>query len=574
MCRVSKFTYLAAAFFVLVAGPAFSAQPADLVLRNGRIVTVDDDLPEAEALAVRGDRILKVGSNGDVKPLVGEKTRVIDLQGRLAIPGFIEGHGHFLSLGHTKMNLELQQAETWDDVVEMVAAAAEAAKPGEWIVGRGWHQSKWSVPPEPNVDGYPTHAELSRATPDNPVLLGHASGHMSFANAKAMELAGVTEEIADPEGGEILKDAGGEPIGAFRETAQAPIRRAYDRAQAARSKQQRLADAERAVALAGRECLSKGVTSFHDAGSSFRDVDLFRRLADEGRLPVRLWVMLRENNDRFRERIADYRVLGYGNNFLTVRGIKRMADGALGAHGAWLLAPYDDLPESTGLVIDSLEVLKETALIAVEHDFQLCVHAIGDRANHEVLDIFRSIFATYPSEQSRRWRIEHAQHLHPADIPRFADLQVIASMQGNHATSDGPYVVKRLGRQRAESGAYVWRSLMDAGALVINGTDVPVEDVDPLGSFYASVTRRMKDGRTFFPEQCLTRAEALRSYTLDAAFAAFEEDLKGSLTPGKLADVVVLSKDILQCPEDEIPLARVELTILGGRVAYDTAAAQ
>ncbi len=572
MYRLSRCVLASAVTLLHIEGALIAAEPADLVLRGGRIVTVDDNLPEAQALAVAGDRIVSLGSDRDIDPLIGEETRVIDLQGRLAIPGFIEGHGHFLSLGRTKMNLELQHAQTWDEVVQMVARAVQDAKPGQWIVGRGWHQSKWERPPQPNVEGYPTHAALSRVTPDNPVMLGHASGHMCFANAKAMELAGVGADTADPAGGEILRDDAGAPIGAFRETAQAPIRRAYARAQAARSKPQRVADSQRAVDLASQECLSKGVTSFHDAGSSFADIDLFRRLADEDSLPVRLWVMLREPNDRLRERIADYRVVGYGNNFLTVRGIKRMADGALGAHGAWLISAYTDMPQSTGLAIDSPQLLQETALIAVQHDFQLCVHAIGDRANREVLDVFRTTFATYPSDRPRRWRIEHAQHLHPADIPRFADLDVIASMQGNHCTSDGPYVIERLGKQRAENGAYAWRSLLDAGAMVINGTDVPVEDVDPISSFYASVTRRLKDGSRFFPEQCMTRAEALRSYTLDAAYAAFEEDLKGSLTPGKLADIVVLSKDILSCREEEIPRAQVELTILGGQVVYDGSA--
>jgi len=557
------------AIFVSGHLTSIAAEPAELVLRGGRVVTVDDNLSEAEALAIRGDRIVAVGSNADIASFIDEDTRVVDLDGRLAIPGFIEGHGHFLSLGRTKMNLELQHAGTWDEVVQMVAQAAETAQPGEWIVGRGWHQSKWSRVPEPNVDGYPTHTELSRVTPDNPVLLTHASGHMCFANADAMQQAVVTAESANPDGGEILKDASGQPIGAFRETAQAPIRRAYSRAQAARSEQQRRADDLRAIDLAGRECLSKGVTSFHDAGVSFAVVDLFRQLAEEGRLPVRLWVMLREPNNRLRRRIADYRVVGYGNQFLTVRAIKRMADGALGAHGAWLLSAYADQPESTGLMIDSTSVLQEAAKIAVEHDFQLCVHAIGDRANREVLNVFRSMFATFPSEPSRRWRIEHAQHLHPDDIPRFAELGVIASMQANHCTSDGPYVVTRLGKQRAQNGAYAWRSLLDAGATVINGTDVPVEDVDPIGSFYASVTRKLKDGSRFFPEQCMTREEALRSYTLDAAFAAFEQDLKGSLTTGKLADITVLSKDVLRCPPDEIPDAKVELTIVGGRVVYE-----
>jgi predicted amidohydrolase YtcJ len=278
--------------------------------------------------------------------------------------------------------------------------------------------------------------------------------------------------------------------------------------------------------------------------------------------------MISSGNRVLEQRLNEYKIIGAGNNHLTVRSIKRLMDGALGAHGAWLLEPYDDLPGSTGLSTSTIELMKETARLAIENGFQLCTHAIGDRANREVLNIYEEAFAAHPEKKDLRWRIEHAQHLQPEDIPRFGKLGVIAAMQGIHCTSDGPWVIKKLGEQRAREGAYVWRELMKAGALISNGTDAPVEDVDPIACFYATVTRRMKNGEAFFASQRMTREEALRSYTLNGAFAAFQEDILGSLTPGKLADITVLSKDIMSIPEDEIPAAEAVYTIVGGQVRY------
>jgi predicted amidohydrolase YtcJ len=324
-----------------------------------------------------------------------------------------------------------------------------------------------------------------------------------------------------------------------------------------------------AVGLAGQEALSNGITSFHDAGASFETIGLFKALADAGTLPIRLYVMVRhQTNEEMAEQLPDYRMIGYGNDFLTVRSIKRQIDGALGAHGAWLLEPYDDLTTSTGLVLEPVEEITRTAKIAIAHGFQVNTHAIGDRANREVLDIYEKVFEANPDSADLRWRIEHAQHLHPDDVPRFAELGVIASMQGIHCTSDAPWVYRRLGAERAAEGAYLWQTLMRSGAVVTNGTDTPVEEIDPLAGFYASVSRRTNDGELFFPEERMTRQEALESYTINNAYAAFEEEIKGSLTPGKLADIVVLSKDIMTIPEEEILRTEVVYTILGGRIAY------
>lgn len=549
--------------------PAIAQEAADLVITNGKLVTVDEGRPEAEALAVSGDRIVAVGSQEEIAPYVGESTRVIDLEGRLAIPGFIEGHGHFMSIGNAKMILDLTRAGTWQAIVDMVAEAAEAAEPGEWIQGRGWHQEKWARTPEPSVEGLPVHHGLSAVSPENPVVLRHASGHASFVNARAMELAGLTRETEDPEGGEIVRDPDGEPTGVLRETAQGLVGGAFARDRADRSPAEIAAEAREMARLASQEVLSKGITSFHDAGAGFATLDLFKQLADEGALPVRLYVMVRDSHDEMEEKLADYRVVGYANHHLTIRSVKQIIDGALGSHGAWLLQPYADLPRSSGLATTPPDQIERVARLAIERGFQVNTHAIGDRANREVLDLYQRTFEANPEKQDLRWRIEHAQHLHPDDIPRFAGLGVIASMQAIHACSDGPWVIQRLGEARAAQGAYMWKALWESGAVVTNGTDAPVEDVDPLASFHCTVTRRLPDGSAFFPDQALSREQALRSYTMNNAYAAFEEGIKGSLTPGKLADIVVLSNDIMTIPADEILSTRVLYTIVGGEIAYE-----
>lgn len=540
---------------------------ADLVLINATIVTVDESQPTAEAMAVKGDRIAAIGSNEAIEPWIGAQTEVLDLGGQLVVPGFIEGHGHFMGMGNAKLILDLRQAETWDEIIGQVEEAVAQSSPGELIRGRGWHQDKWSSPPEGAVEGFPVHARLSAISPNNPVVLTHASGHAAFVNGRALELAGIDNETPDPMGGEILRAAGA-ATGLLRETAQGLVRGEALVQAGAQSAEPTDDVARRMVELASAESLSKGVTTFTDAGSSFETIDLLKEAADDGLLQVRLSIMVRASNDSLRRNLDTYKVKGYGNNMLSVDGIKLSIDGALGSRGAWLLEPYDDLPGSTGLNLIPVETIRETAAIAVEQGLQLAVHAIGDRANREVLDIFAETFAGHPEVSDRRWRIEHAQHLHPDDIPRFGELGVIASIQGVHCTSDASWVPDRLGDQRSELGAYMWRALADTGALVVNGTDAPVEDVDPIASYYASVSRRLADGSVFYPEQKMERLEALRTYTLNAAHAIFEENSRGSLSVGKLADIVVLSRNILEIPEQEIPDAEVLYTILGGRIAF------
>ncbi|HEY2433386.1 MAG TPA: amidohydrolase [Vicinamibacterales bacterium] len=563
-------------FSVIVAGLSLQAQrgaapapAADLVLTNGHIVTVEPAAPEVEALAVSGGRIVALGTAAAVGRLIGPSTKVIDLHGQLAIPGFIESHGHFTGVGGTQLELNLMNVDSWDRIVAMVAEAVSHAKPGQWIYGRGWHQEKWSSRPEPNVEGFPTHASLDAVSPDNPVVLEHASGHASFVNAKAMELSGIKRATESPAGGDVLRDRKGDATGLMRETAQRLIKEGAG--EPPPSAAERLAHDRKVLELADRDALSKGITTFEDAGSPLATIDLMKQMVDEGSLGVRLWVMVRQPNAIIAPKLAQYRLIDHADGHLTVRAIKKQIDGALGSRGAWLLAPYTDKPDSSGLETEKVADIEQTAGLAMANGFQLCVHAIGDRANRETLDIFERAFKANPAKQDLRWRVEHAQHLSAADIPRFGRLGVIASMQGIHCTSDAPYVLQRLGPARAQEGAYVWQKLMKSGAVVANGTDAPVEDDDPIPNFYASVSRKLKDGTVFYPDQRMSRLEALRSYTINGAYAGFEEANRGSLKLGKYADITVLSKNILEVPEDEIPTARVVYTIVGGRVLYSAA---
>ncbi len=538
--------------------------PADLVLRGGRIVTLDAQTPNATALAARNGAIVALGTDAAIARYIGPATQVIDLAGQFAMPGFIEGHGHFTGIGEGKLSLDLMGTKSWDEIVHLVAQAVENAKPGEWIIGRGWHQEKWSSVPNPNVEGFPLHAALDKVSPNNPVILTHASGHASFVNAKALELSNITRATANPNGGEILKDKDGNPTGLLRETASGLVRTGVGAPRPSADELE--ARARRVLELADQEVISKGVTTFHDAGSGFDVVNRLKRLIDDGRMRVRLWMMIRGGNA---QTLKANRVIGYGNNQLTVRAIKITADGALGSRGAWLLEPYADKADSTGLATTPVERIREAAQAAFDAGYQVCIHAIGDRANREVLNIYEDTFRKNNAiGKDLRWRIEHAQHLGAADIPRFGQLGVIAAMQGIHCTSDAPWVAPRLGATRAEEGAYVWQKLMQSGAVVGNGTDAPVEDVNPIPSYYASVTRKAKDGKVFYGDQKMSRLEALRSYTLNNAFAAFEEDIKGSLSLGKLADITVLTKDITTIPDDEILTAKVAYTIIGGKVVY------
>ena len=543
--------------------------PADVVFLGGTIASIDPEIGRAEAIAITGSKISAIGSNETISGYIGPETETIKLAGRFVMPGFIEGHGHFMGFGQALQILDLSKATDWGDIVSMVAVEADKAQPGEWILGRGWHQDKWQSVPADAVDGVPRNDSLSRVSPDNPVHLEHASGHAVFVNEAALIAGGIDDDTADPPGGTIVRTSQGEATGLLRESAQRIVGEALAEYEGRKSPEELEQAARERVYLAGQAALEFGITSFHDAGSGFETIDFFRLLEREGALPVRLYVMVLSSNKQLAELLPHYRMDADDNDFLTVRSIKRQIDGALGTHGAWLLEPYVDLTSTAGLTLETVSDMERTAEIALENGFQLSTHAIGDRANRETLDIYERVWKQADvGGKDLRWRIEHAQHIDPQDVPRFASLGVIAAMQGTHCSSDGPWLPQRLGEERAIETSYRWHDLIESGAIIGNGTDVPVESIDPIASFYASVTRMTRDGTRFYPQQAMTRQEALTSYTLNNAIAAFEEGQKGTLTPGKLADLVVLSQNLLTVAEQDIPDTRVDLTMVGGEIMY------
>lgn len=543
---------------------------ADLIIYGGTIYTVNDKMPSAEAVVVSADTILYAGTEQEAMKYKGDQTKTIDLQGKTLTPGLIEGHGHIMGLGYNEMNLDLMGARNFAEVVTRVREAAAKSKPGDWIVGRGWHQDKWDTMPPRMVRGFPTHDELSAAAPDNPVALSHASGHAVLVNAKAMQLAGVTglsaEKIRMPVGGEIIRDELGNPTGIFNETAEQLIEKVIP-------PNSPETDA-RAFQLAQEACWRNGITSFQSAGENQSVIDLISRFRDEGKLGVRMYLMLSGTDQKL---LSEHFTRGpQTDDWINIRAVKLYGDGALGSRGAWLLEDYSDSPGNRGkanMVIDSVYTISKRALKA---GFQVCTHAIGDRANREVLDQYEKAFKENPEQaKGARFRIEHAQHIDPADIPRFAALGVIPAMQAIHLSSDRPWAIDRLGQKRITEGAYVWKSLLATGAVIVNGSDVPVEPINPIASFYASVTRKTLKGEPadgFEPDQRMTRGQALRSYTLDAAYGAFEEKRKGSIEAGKLADFTVFSNDMMKSDEKEIISTVVEMTIVGGKVVYDRSA--
>ncbi len=539
-----------------------STLSADLLISNGVIHTMDPNQPSVEAIVVRDDKILFSGGLKAAGILAGGKADKLDLRGNTLTPGFIESHGHIMGLGFSKLTLDLADAKNYEEIVQRVAIAVQNADLGDWIIGRGWHQSKWTPQPEILVKGFQTHEALSAVSPDNPVYLIHASGHAAMANARAMEIAGVHAESEFQGDGEIIKDESFNPTGIFNEVAQSLI--------AKHIPTPGNPERERALSLALREMALHGITSFQDAGSGREDIKLYKRFLSANKLTSRFWIMLSGRNQ---ELLMDWfrkgPEIGSANNYLTIRAIKLVADGALGSRGAWLLAPYSDRKDHVGLPTMPVKYLTDITTKAFTHNFQIGIHAIGDRANQEVLNVFDQLFDG--KNQGVRFRIEHAQHIAESDIPRFAQLGVIASMQGIHLSSDRPWAIHRLGKDRIEEGAYVWRKLLDSGAIIINGTDVPVEPINPVNSYYSLVTRQTLEGEPaggYEPSQKLTRMEALKSYTIDAAYGAFEENIKGSITAGKLADFTVFSQDLLTVADDKLLSTSVEMTIVGGEVIY------
>ncbi len=560
--------FLALMGLLLVSCNSKKAEPADLVFTNGIVYTVDEANPTSEAVAVKNGLILAVGTTVEISEYIGDQTEVIDLQGKTMTPGLIESHAHLMGIGYNKLELDLMYVKTYDELVEKVAEAVAKAKPGDWITGRGWHQDKWIEKPEKMVKGFQTNDKLNEVSPDNPVYLSHASGHAAFANGKALELAGISnlkgERPDEVEGGEIIFDELGNPTGILSERAAGLVARLIPETTPEKD--------EEALTLALQELVEKGITSFHDAGSGQEVIDLVQKFKNEGKLTVRQYIMLTGRQPELLEEwYKRGPMIDSTDHMLTVRSIKLNCDGALGSRGAWLLEDYSDRPGHRGHETLPMSVVTEVSERALPLGFQVCAHAIGDRANQEILDRYEAALTKNPSATDHRFRIEHAQHIHPDDIPRFGELGVIAAMQAIHLSSDRPWAIDRLGEKRIIDGAYVWQKLMKTGAVVTNGTDAPVEPVDPLPSFYASVTRKTLQGMPeggYEADQKMTRAEALKSYTLDGAFAEFEEDFKGSIEVGKAADFTIYDKDIMQVAEEEILTTKVMMTVVAGKVVY------
>ncbi|MFL5489055.1 MAG: amidohydrolase [Gemmatimonadaceae bacterium] len=552
-------TYLA---LVALAPVVLGAQTsADLVLTNGRIYTVDNARPVVSALAVRGGRVLFIGSDAEARALAKPSTTVIDLNGAAVVPGFVDAHAHLLGLGNTLQRVNLAGSTSYDEVIARVKAWAREVAPDTWILGRGWDQNRWPT------KEFPTHEALSSAFPNNPVVLTRIDGHALLANARAMQLAKVTASTPDPTGGRIIRLASGAPSGVFIDNAQSLVTRAIPQATKA--------DKRKAILAAVAEANRWGLTGVHDAGEDVETVGIYEELARTGSYNLRNYVMLSDPGDPGSPTTMRNQYIQRGpqsalyDGHLWIRAIKLYADGALGSRGAALLAPYADEPTNSGLLVSRPEHIRAWADSALRRGFQVNVHAIGDRGNRIVLDAFDSALKKFP-KADHRFRIEHAQVLSPADIPRFARLGVIPSMQATHQTSDMRWAEARVGPQRIR-GAYAWRSLINTGVVIPNGTDFPVEEVNPLLTFHAAVTRQDPTNWPvggWYPEQKMSREEALQSMTIWPAYAGFQESILGSLTPGKYADFVILDRDVMSVPETEILRARVISTWIGGKRVY------
>lgn len=541
---------------------------ADLVLVNGRIYTLEPGADSlVTAVACQEGRIVATGSREEIDEWIGSDTEVFDLKGRTMIPGLIEGHAHLFGLGRSKRELDLSGATSYRDVVAAVKQAVEKAPPGTWILGRGWHQSKWTSLYGDTIKGFPTHDSLSAVSPNHPVFLSHASGHAALANRKAMQLAGMEGNVFPDEAiigdkGEVIRNRWGEPVGIFNEHATYIISRHIPATGPADLK----ADMEAAF----QACLEQGITAFHDAGEGTETMEVLMQAHREGKIPLRMYVMLAGSDSAYTS--SWFRKGPLIDPYLTVRSVKLYGDGALGSRGAWLLQPYQDQPGHVGHPVTPIPYLRSMTQAAFDAGFQVCIHAIGDMANRTVLDLYLEVFLTDPGKAaSARFRVEHAQHIDPADIPRFGAMGVIPSVQGIHHASDRPWAIQRLGQARISAGAYPWQSLIQSGARVVNGTDAPVEPVNPFACLYASITRKTLTGTPeggYEPAQRMTRMQALKSYTTTAAYAAFQENDKGTIATGKWADFTVLSDNFFEIPEEELLNLRAEATVVGGVVRW------
>jgi predicted amidohydrolase YtcJ len=545
---------IVAAAAALVAPAAQTPPPADLIVHDAQIYTVDTARPSAQAIAVRGARIAAVGGNAAILAMRGEATRVIDAGGAAIVPGLQDAHGHFAELGENLQTLDFRGTTSFEQVVARVRQRVASTPRGEWILGRGWDQNDWTD------KAWPTHELLTAVAPEHPVFLSRVDGHASIANGRALQLAGITAKTPDPDGGRIMRGPGGEPTGVLIDRAEALVASRMPGVSSSRL--------EARILLADQETRRLGLTMVHDAGTDAATVEAYRRLAAAGRLKTRLYVMLQG------AQLASWRQPADSDPTarVVVRAIKLVADGALGSRGAAMLEPYADEPGTTGLLTTPPEQVYAQTLAAAKAGFQAAIHAIGDRGNRIAIDTFARVQRELPAARALRQRVEHAQILDAAEIPRFAALGLIASMQATHATSDMPWVPARIGEARMREGAYVWQTLLESGVVLANGSDFPVEEPNPMLGLYASMTRQDPAGNPaggWMPDQRLSREQALRSFTWGGAYAAHAEPVLGSLEAGKLADFVVLSRDIMRVPPRDIPGTTVTMTVIGGEVVYE-----
>src|ERR1041385_4089826 len=548
-----KLFLLAATLLLLIWVPVPQPAAADIVFRNGNVYTANDKAPHAQAIAVKGDRIVFVGSNEAAQKFVGANTRVVDLKGNTVLPGFTDSHQHLSGVGQREMTLNLEGTTSLDDLLGKLKARVDQAKPGEWVTGRGWIETHWQPPV------FPTRWDLDKVSPNNPVILGRADGHGAVANSAAFKIAAIDKSTPNPFGGEISKDKqSGEPNGMLLDAAQGLVRRNVP--PTTRD------DAERAVVLGVKRDIELGWTQIQDAGGSYEDIDIFKKLYASGAIKLRIYKAVYGPGPNANRLISEGPIVGEFQNRLTVRTIKVVSDGALGSRGAALLAPYSDAPETSGFLTVKAEELRPMLIDALRKGIQVETHAIGDKANRFILDEYETALKAVPVGERKvaepRWRVEHAQIVNPSDIPRFAKLGIIPSMQPSHAIGDLFFAPKRLGMERL-AGAYAWESFIKSGVVVPGGSDAPVERGEPMIEFYAAVARKDQKGFStvgWHPEEAVTREQALKMFTIWPAYAAFEEKLRGTIEPGKLADLTILSADIMKIPELEILKTRCVMT--------------
>lgn len=536
--------------------------PADIVFKNGNVYTANDRAPHAQAVVIKADRIVYVGTDAGAQRYVGAQTRVVDLHGNTVLPGFTDAHQHLSGVGFREMTLNLEGTTSLDDLLAKLKTRIDQARPGEWVTGRGWIETHWQPP------AFPTRWDLDKVSPNNPVILGRADGHGAVANSAAFKLAGIDKSTPNPFGGEISKDKqSGEPNGMLLDAAQGLVRRKVPPTTRE--------DAERAVVLGVKRDIELGWTQVQDAGGGYDDVEIFKKLYASGAIKIRIYKAVYGPGANANRLIKDGPIIGAFQNRLTVRTIKVVSDGALGSRGAALLGPYSDAPDTSGFLTVKAEELRPMLVDALRNGIQVETHAIGDKANRFILDEYEAALKAVPASQrkvqSPRWRVEHAQIVNPADIPRFARLGIIPSMQPSHAIGDLFFAPSRLGIARL-AGAYAWESFIRSGVVVPGGSDAPVERGEPMIEFYAAVARKDPkgfSGEGWHLEEAVTRTQALKMFTLWPAFAAFEEKQRGSIEVGKLADMTILSADIMKIPELEILKTRCVMTVINGEIVFE-----